>query len=89
MRTGTLSRNFRASPIPHSPAITCVQLAVAARPRPRSATPTGDSAPGSAPALVASPGSLFVEILNHYLLFFDQGCQQITAAVLQVRSMHA
>ncbi|KAL4438691.1 hypothetical protein ABPG77_006295 [Micractinium sp. CCAP 211/92] len=59
------------------------QLAVAARPRPRSATPTGDSAPGSAPALVASPGSLFVEILNHYLLFFDQGCQQITAAVLQ------
>ncbi|KAL4440093.1 hypothetical protein ABPG75_003094 [Micractinium tetrahymenae] len=59
------------------------QLAVAARPRPRSATPGSNAPPGSAPALVASPGSLFVEILDHYLFFFDQGCGQITTAVLQ------
>ncbi|KAI7841140.1 hypothetical protein COHA_005110 [Chlorella ohadii] len=45
------------------------QLAVAAK------RPAADAGLG--------PGGLFVEILNHYLYFFDQGCQQITAAVLQ------
>ena len=32
----------------------------------------------------AAPALLFVEILNHYLYYFDQGCDQVTPAVLQV-----
>ena len=51
------------------------QLAVAGKP-----ARGGDAAAGPAAA-----SSLFVEILNHYLYFFDQGCQLITTAVLQVR----
>ena len=50
-----------------------LQLAVAAKPAVAS------------DAGVAGPASLFVEILNHYLYFFDHGCQLITTAVLQVR----
>jgi vacuolar protein sorting-associated protein 35 len=30
------------------------------------------------------PAMLFVEILNHYLYYFDQGLSLITASVLQV-----
>ena len=30
------------------------------------------------------PAALFVEILNHYLYYFDQGLTLITSAVLQV-----
>ena len=33
------------------------------------------------------PAALFVEILNHYLYFFDQGLALITSTVLQVRVM--
>lgn len=67
------------------PTLAHLQLAVAARPRPRSGMTGGDMPLGGVSSLVASPGALFVEILNHYLLFFDQGCQQITTALLQVR----
>ena len=34
----------------------------------------------------AGAASLFVEALNHYLYYFDQGCQLVTAAVLQASS---
>lgn len=44
------------------------QLAVAAK-------PAGDA---------AGPALLFVEILNHYLYYYDSGCELITPAVLQV-----
>lgn len=44
------------------------QLAVAAK------RPAGD----------AGPALLFVEILNHYLYYYDQGCELVTQAVLQV-----
>jgi vacuolar protein sorting-associated protein 35 len=52
------------------------QLAVAGRP-----SPARGGEPGGGPAAASS---LFVEILNHYLLFFDRGCQLITPPVLQV-----
>lgn len=55
------------------------QLAVAGKPA-RGA----DASAGPAAA-----SSLFVEILNHYLYFFDQGCQLITTAVLQASSFCA
>lgn len=32
----------------------------------------------------AGPAFLFVEILNHYLYYFDHGCELVTTAVLQV-----
>ncbi|PSC73631.1 vacuolar sorting-associated 35B-like [Micractinium conductrix] len=64
------------------------QLAVAAKPRPRAASraAAGGEAGGAVagpPMLAPSPSSLFVEILNHYLYFFDHGCTLITPAVLQ------
>ena len=31
-----------------------------------------------------TPASLFVEILNHYLYYFDQGLTLISSSVLQV-----
>ena len=67
-----------------------MQLAVAAKPRPRAASraAAGGEAGGAVagpPMLAPSPSSLFVEILNHYLYFFDHGCTLITPAVLQVR----
>ena len=33
-----------------------------------------------------APASLFVEILNHYLFYFDQGMPGITPSVLQARA---
>ncbi len=33
------------------------------------------------------PAALFVEILNHYLYYFDQGLALISSTVLQVRPM--
>ena len=34
-----------------------------------------------------APASLFVEILNHYLFYFDQGMPGITPSVLQARAL--
>lgn len=37
----------------------------------------------------AAPGFLFVDILNHYCYFFEQGCALITPPVLQARAPRA
>ena len=36
-----------------------------------------------------TPASLFVEILNHYLYYYDQGLSLISASVLQARARPA
>lgn len=35
------------------------------------------------------PAALFVEILNHYLYYFDQGLALISSTVLQVNTQHS